>query len=266
MHLEHALWATVALGAGPVLFWTGFGKFRLKRLMENTPTAKIRSMAMGLVEVSGQVRAKSTVIGPFSGQSCAYWEVDVATAGRRGSWQVFHRARSGQPFYLEDETGVALVYPHDARCRVHLERSEECLGVSLPDCYASYMREHRLMLWQLGMLRFRERMLEDGMHVYVLGTATPRANAHVVSLEGELAATGSDGWADRRHREQQRQIAGVIRRGEHERTFLISQDSERALHVTLGIETLLTLVGGPLLALFGLGWWLATLAGNISSR
>ena len=66
-------------------------------------------MAMGLVEVSGQVRAKSAVIGPFSGQACAYWEVDIALRGRQGSWTVFHRSRSGQPFYLEDETGVALV-------------------------------------------------------------------------------------------------------------------------------------------------------------
>ena len=117
-----------------------------------------------------------------------------------------------------------------------IQRSEECLGVSLPDCYATYMSERRLQLWRLGMLRFRERMLEEGMRVYVLGTATPRAQSHVVSLDGELAATGSDTWSDRVHREQQQHIAGVIRRGDHERTFLISQDSERMLHLTLGIE------------------------------
>ena len=266
MQLEHAVWATVALGAGPFLFGRGFNRFRLKRLMENTPTARIRSMAMGLVEVNGKVRAKSTVIGPFSGQACAYWEVDVALRGRQGSWTIIHRNRSGQPFYLEDDTAVALVYPEGAACRVHFQRSEECLGVSLPECYATYMSERRLHLWRLGVLRFRERMLEEGMHVYVLGTATPRAQSHVISLDGELAATGSDTWSDRVHREQQQQIAGVIRRGDHERTFLISQDSERTLHLTLGIETLFMLVVGPTLTLFGLGWWLTTIAGNVSSR
>jgi hypothetical protein len=266
MNLDFALWSTLALGSGPLLFWKGFANFRLKRLMENTPTAKIRSMAMGLVEVNGAVRAKSTVTAPFSGQTCAYWEVDVSTRGRRGSWHVVHRHRSGQPFYIEDDTGIALVYPEGSRCRVHLERSEEGIGISLPDCYASYMREHGLLVWRLGVLRFRERVLEEGMRVYVLGTAAPKANAHVVSLDAELAATGSDHWGDRWHRERQQQVAGVIRRGTHERTFLISQDSERTLHLTLGIQTLLMLVGGPLLTLFGLGWWLSTLSGTFSSR
>ena len=38
--------AAVALGTGPWLFWKGFRQLHVVRLIENTPTARIRSMAM----------------------------------------------------------------------------------------------------------------------------------------------------------------------------------------------------------------------------
>ena len=48
----------------------------------------------------------------------------------------------------------------------------------------------------------------------------------------------------------------LVRRGEHETTFIISQDSEKGLMLTLGARALAQLVGGPVLTLCGLGYWL----------
>ena len=52
--VELPFWAALALGAGPVLFWRGFRDLRTQRLIQNTPTARIRSMPMGLVEINGE--------------------------------------------------------------------------------------------------------------------------------------------------------------------------------------------------------------------
>ena len=119
MDLQIPWLAAAALAGGPWLFWKGFRQLRTLRLIQNTPTARIRSMAMGLVELHGRVRARSALTAPFSARTCAYWEVDVSVRGRRrGGWTVIHRNRSGHPFFLEDDTGAALLYPGGSECRI----------------------------------------------------------------------------------------------------------------------------------------------------
>jgi hypothetical protein len=242
--LEMAVYATAALVTGPWLFAGGFRDLRTRRLIQNTPTARIRSMAMGLVEINGKVRQRSAVNAPFSGRPCAYWQIEIAVRGRRNSWSTVHRNSSGQPFYVEDETGIAMIYPHGAECRVNFGVEEVCHGLSLPECYAQYMSEQGLAmrhLWRLSSLRFRERLIEESQLVYVLGT-------------------GTDGLRADRIRSLQQHVAAVVRRGDNERTFIISQQSERLLTFELGLKAAAKLWGGPLLAIFGLGYWLYALA------
>ena len=288
---ELPLYATLALGAGPVLFHRGFRDLRVRRLIQNTPTAKIRSMAMGLVEICGQVVARSTQTAPFSARPCAYWELDIATlTGRRG-WSIVHRNRSGHPFFVRDDTGGAMVYPQGAGCRIgfgatgggggrrgpggacvypqgaacHIGfgATEECVGLTRPECCAQYMSEQDLAMrhvWRLGTMRFRERILEEGFCVYVLGTAVPRGRVLTVSEGEPLAATGTGGWAAGRVQGLIEDATGVIRRGENDPTFIISQQSERDLTTGLGLNAMLKLVGGPALTTAGLGYWLHALA------
>jgi hypothetical protein len=264
MVLQPSLMAAGALGAGSWFFWKGFRALRTVRLIENTPTARIRSMAMGLVELHGRARERSSLIAPFSGNPCAYWEVDISVRGRNRSWTIVHRNHSGQPFFLEDETGVALVYPEGAECRVHANTEEECFGLQPPSPYAEYLHEHGSFMTaasRLSMMRFRERTLDENMVVYVLGTAEPRSRALVVSEGEELAATGTDGRpaAAQLHRVDQ-EYAAIVRQGENEPTFIISQEQERDLATGLRWKAGAMILGGPLLALLGLGYWLATLA------
>jgi hypothetical protein len=262
---EMPLYATLALLGGVYLFFKGFRDLTRLRLIENTPTARIRSMAMGLVEVNGVVEGRSTVRAPFSGRPCAYWQVEVAVRnGRRHSWSTIHRRSSGQPFFLRDDTGVALVYPQGAECHIPHAVEETAHGLMLPPCYADYMKENGLWMRPvagLSTMRFRERMLEGGERVYVLGTAVPRAQVLTVS-ELQLEATGTEDVRAERIRSRDAEVVGTIRRGQHEKTFLISHQSERSLTTQLRWKAPLGLVGGPILAVFGLGWWLVRLAGG----
>ncbi len=260
---EMPLYATLALLGGLYLFFVGFRDLRRLRLIENTPTARIRSMAMGLVEVNGAIESRSNVFAPFSNRPCAYWQVEIAVRnGRRNSWSTIHRNASGQPFYLRDDTGVALVYPHGAECSVPHAVEETANGLMMPDCYSDYMKEHGLWMRYvagLSSFRFRERTLEGGERVYVLGTAMPRAQVLTVS-EIQLAATGTEDLRAERIRDRDHEVQATIRRGENEKTFLISRQSERSLTIQLRWKAPLHLVGGPILTVFGLGWWLVHLA------
>jgi len=256
--------ASIGLLAGPVMFWRGFKHMRTCRLIENTPTARIRSMAMGVVELNGKVEARSHLTAPFSGRPCAHWQVEIAVRGkRRGSWSVIHRNHSGNPFYLEDDTGIALVYPQGSDCRVRFGTDEECSGFNLPEVYADYVRENPGALGplnRLAWLRFRERTLEDGMQVYVLGTAMPRSRAIVVSEGEALAATGTDDLGGRQRMERDHGTVAIVRQGENEKTFIISQESERDLAFGLKLKAVAMIWGGPLLALLGLAYWLNAIA------
>ena len=260
--VEATFWASAALAAGPWAYYRGFRTLRTRRLIANTPTARIRSMAMGLVEINGRVEPRSTLAAPFSGKPCAYWEVDIAMQQRRG-WSIVHRNHSGNPFYLSDETGVALVYPHGSDCRIRFGTEEHCQGLMLPACYAEYMNANTSALGRLariGNLRFRERILETGQRVYVLGTATPRSQARVVADGDMLQATGTDDAVATRLHTLDREFTAVVRRGEHETTFIISQESEKGLMLSLGARAVLQLIGGPVLTLGGLGYWLSVVS------
>ncbi len=350
LRLDLPVYATFSLLAGPVMYVTGFRDLRIRRMIENTPTARIRSMAMGLVEVQGAVLERSQIAAPFSGNRCAYWEVDIAVrSNRRNGWVTVHRRSSGQPFFVDDGTGLALVYPEGSQCRVPSGSEEECQGFGLPDCYESYMAEQNLWqrhLWRLSGMRFRERMLVEGQHVFILGSAEPRAQSsdianpedgltpeHAVPwIEPDLEATGTDGavtsaprvpglsvvpaaamlragslgagqatdafaasgavpgltWArdgarvsvrsqdpaaplvplpgPARLRALQSRVSAVIRRGTNDPTFLISAESMTAVETSLALSTLGKLIGGVMLTLFGLGFWLMWLSAHNLSR
>jgi hypothetical protein len=262
MSLETAFYATAALGVGPWLFHRGFRTLRTRRLIANTPTARIRSMAMGLVEITGTVEPRSTVLSPFAGKPCAYWEVDVSSRTRRG-WAVIHRNHSGSPFYLRDATGLAMVYPHGSQCKIAFGTEEYCQGLMLPSCYADYMNDHASTLGRLasfGTLRFRERLLEAGDRAYVLGTAMPRSKGQVIGEGESLLATGTDDAVVTRLRTLDHEVAAVVRRGENESTFIISQESEKSLMLDLGMRAALQVAGGPALTLFGLIYWLSAVS------
>jgi hypothetical protein len=258
VQLDGLFWGGALTIAGPLSFLHGFRLWSRRRLIQDTPTAKVRSMAMGLVELIGTVRGRSSVAAPFSGHDCVYWQVDVSVPARRGRWRVIHRNASGQPFYLEDGTGAALVYPAGAECNLRQQVEEVALGLSLPPCYSDYLKEHAGAvgaLARLSSLRFRERVLEEGQQLYVLGTATPRANEVVISDGEALAATGTDGpgaLRQNRLRERDADVRGVVRQGTRERTFILSQDSEKSLTFGLGIHSTLLLAGGPVATAVGL--------------
>jgi len=264
MDLRTPLFSAVALGAGLTLFARSFRDLRLRQLIQNTPTARIRSMPMGLVEISGEAEAGSLVEAPFSRRPCVYWEVDISTGNpKRRSWHVVHRNASGRPFFVRDETGVAMVYPQGAHCRVRRGTEEQFIGIGVPECYAHYMAEQQLgmrHLWRLAALRFRERTLEEGARVYVIGTAMPRPQVAAISDDEVLQATGTEGVRAQRVTSLQKEMSAVIRQGDNERAFLITQESERDLLLMLGVGAIGKLVLGPVLALLGIGGLLLTVS------
>ena len=83
--------ALVLFFGGLLMFYSGLKKLQRDRLIANIPTSKIRSMAMGIVELYGTIQPyEETLTAPFSGKECvciaAYQSPNGAAGGNGPTW------------------------------------------------------------------------------------------------------------------------------------------------------------------------------------
>jgi hypothetical protein len=122
------LWPMIGAAAGVYLFCHGFQLLRRKRLIMDTPSSKIRSAAMGLVEVSGLATGPYTLTSPITGVPCYYYRTMLwqwKQQGKSSSWVKEADESLHLPFYLDDGTARVLVNPQGAEMDIHRDLQEE---------------------------------------------------------------------------------------------------------------------------------------------
>ena len=125
---DPTVYAFIGIGAGVYLFYRGFRMLQRKRLIEDTPTSKIRSAAIGLVEVSGLANGPYTMPAPVSQLPCYMHRTMVwiyVQSGKNKRWKKVVDERLHVPFYLEDETGRVLIDPSGAELDIHRDFQQE---------------------------------------------------------------------------------------------------------------------------------------------
>ncbi len=99
---QHLIYDLIAFLAGGGLIVFGFIVLRRKRLLENVPTSRIRSVAMGFAELAGRAKNRTPLAAPFSDIPCVYYRflVEEERQGRRGrEWTTIDQGQSSDPFY-----------------------------------------------------------------------------------------------------------------------------------------------------------------------
>lgn len=92
---------------------------RVRVILEDTPTSKIRAASVGQAEFTGRV-VPVELVSTGSDQSARYrrdtgmWRIAMAMAAKSEAAAFPEMTREALPFYLEDETGRILVVPHGA--------------------------------------------------------------------------------------------------------------------------------------------------------
>jgi hypothetical protein len=144
------------------LFGLAFNRFRLKRLIENTPTSRIRSLAMGLVEVHGYARRKYSLVAPMSQTPCVWYRVRCYR--RQGdNWRLISDNNSGHvPFLLEDATGRVTIDPARAMIRAGSRSESGGAAASL-----SFLVNDA----SVSDEKWIEEKIAEGEALYVLGSA-----------------------------------------------------------------------------------------------
>jgi hypothetical protein len=134
--------------------------FQHARLIENVPTAKIRSAAQGYVELSGNAKLMDgpIIVSPLTGKSCVWYsytiEEKVDTSSRddhfSSHWRVIKQGQSDELFLLEDETGRCVIDPDDADVVISHKKTWHKRHVNPPR-------------------RYSEQLIRDGDPLYAIG-------------------------------------------------------------------------------------------------
>lgn len=109
----------VAALAVPISAVLGLRCWRRARIIDDTPTSRVRSAAQGYVELSGRAGfAGGETRAPLSGRPCVWWTFRVErkrdSDRGRGSWETISRGTSEAPFLLIDASDRCLVDPRGA--------------------------------------------------------------------------------------------------------------------------------------------------------
>ncbi len=100
---------------------------RRRRLMEDMPTARIRSAAQGYVELIGQALPPDVPLrAPLTGSLCAWYRFRVERRkgeGGNSGWEVEQQGVSDAQFWLDDGSGRCIVDPEGAEVRARDKRT-----------------------------------------------------------------------------------------------------------------------------------------------
>jgi hypothetical protein len=116
------LLTAVGFAGGLYLFVRGFRLLARKRLLMNTPTSKIRSASLGLVEVNGIATGPYTLPAPLTGTPCFLYRATIwqqSDESRTGDWKKVAEESLHVPFFLDDNTGQLLIEPSGAELDLH---------------------------------------------------------------------------------------------------------------------------------------------------
>jgi len=246
---------------GMALFYNSFRTLRQFRLIKDTPRSKIRSMAIGIVEIHGHVEADEFIKSPFSKTDCVYYKYEIKeyrkhterdSNGRtktKYQWDTVSFGDQRINFTAVDETGKVPVNPDGAEITVNYKKSfYQHTGTSggfssILDSLKNWGKGDQFDIdfskmelipmasgvkvgkARVGDRKYLEYYIEPNDSLFMLGTA-----ANDRSVQDNV----------------------IIKQGENEKTFIIADRSEKETLKNLKKTMLAGFIIGPILIIGGI--------------
>lgn len=194
-----AEWRTGVLQMQPLEFWllSGFlsllavagfyGIFRFlhrARLIEDTPTSRVRSASQGYVELDGtaELLPGDPILAPLTGTRCTWYSFKVeersesydSRGNRRTSWKTISSGTSDELFLLRDDTGECVIDPEGAEVTPSVslswygESPVWSFGVAPP----------KRGLFASGRYRYTEKRIHPADSLYAIGLFQTLGGGH----------------------------------------------------------------------------------------
>jgi E3 ubiquitin ligase len=169
------LWSIGLLLATIVGFYFAFSNMHRKRIIEDTPTSKIRSAAQGYLELVGHgyLMDGQPITSPLTGTSCTWYEYKVEerrSNGKNSEWVTIRKGISDELFLIKDETGQCIIDPEGAHVTV-ANKSVWFGHSSNPANITAPKNKQRFFSGVVVGKKFRytEKLLHSGETLYAIG-------------------------------------------------------------------------------------------------
>ncbi|MCU7906760.1 MAG: hypothetical protein KZQ76_13130 [Candidatus Thiodiazotropha sp. (ex Epidulcina cf. delphinae)] len=112
---EFWFWTTLLTLMSLLALYFAFRSIHRARLIEDTPTSRIRSAPQGYVELIGvaAMMPGEPIIAPLSGIPCCWWRYKIERKGDKGRRTV-RTDKSDSLFLIQDATGECILDPEGA--------------------------------------------------------------------------------------------------------------------------------------------------------
>lgn len=178
---EKEYFAIIGIIFGVFCLLIGLYFYNKSQIMELTPRSKIRSLAMGLVEVNGFVLPGKMIIKtPMTHSNCVYFKyvieeyINLDLTGELGVWKPVKEGEFSTPFYLNDDTGKILINPKGAEVTT-TSTITQLKDYNITEVVESFFSKinynYKNVFGKIKKARIREVILEPDSRIYVLGTA-----------------------------------------------------------------------------------------------
>ena len=155
-------------------FYGLFRFFRRARLMQDTPTSRVRSAAQGYVELDGtaELMEGEPIIAPLTGRRCTWFSYKIeerkehysGKEGSHSSWNTIDSGISDNLFLIKDETGECVIDPEGAEVTPSVNDSwygnSPAWSAGLPSSKS---------LFSTGRYRYTEKRIHPADPLYAIG-------------------------------------------------------------------------------------------------
>lgn len=186
------------VGAAVVSAWSALRALSRARVIEDTPTAKVRSAPQGYVELWGVGRQMDgpPMIAPLSGLPCVWYRYRIEEQQafeRRGRtetrWVTVEQGQSDDLFWLEDATGRVVVDPEGAEVTPKAQDVWYSAGGRTLRNEPAFIAAYFLRRPGVAPHRFTEERLGERQGVYALGLLrSVRSEVDMPTVEQETVA------------------------------------------------------------------------------
>ena len=185
-------WLIAAIGATGAGFYLAFKYLRRLRILEDTPTARIRSAAQGYGEFEGiaQLLPGEPIESPLTHTECVWYhykveeKIDSHHGKDHSRWKTIESETSDSLFLLVDPTGQAIIDPDHADV-IPTDKDVWYGGLRRPGRGPS---SHWSRWLGIGRYRYTEQRIHPHDSLYVMGLFTSMSDAEQSTFHEDVSA------------------------------------------------------------------------------
>jgi E3 ubiquitin ligase len=244
-------------------------RYHHARIIENVPTAKIRSAAQGYVELIGQTRMMDgpVIVSPLTSTVCVWfrYKIEEKVSRRIGNkrsthWKIVKQQTSEELFMLEDETGRCVIDPEDADVITDNKRSWYKHDIVPSRRYTEELILQSSPLYAIGVFKTvanveHQKLREDVSHLLrewkntdpnqLIDRYDSDKDGAVSPQEWEQARKDAQRQIKQKngHREKMEELSILRRSLQKDQAFVLSTEPEEKLIKRYKRKALLSLIG-----------------------